>query len=132
MYCVECNKEITPICVSGLEVYPHRPDLYHKYFYKCTKCGNYVGCHPNSKRPLGSIPNKEIKDKRKYIHSILDPLWKDKMISRSELYSQLSKKLGYTYHTGEINNIEEANKIQLVVEKLREEIYNAKGITTKT
>lgn len=55
---------------------PHRPDLKHLNFYRCKECGGYVGCHKGSIRPLGVIPSPEIKNARKHIHALLDPLWR--------------------------------------------------------
>ena len=62
---------------DGKEVYPHRSDLNSLPFWICDRCRNFVGCHHKTKnptRPLGCIPNKEMKNARKHIHNLLDPI----------------------------------------------------------
>ena len=78
LYCVNCKKDIEGILTSGKEIYPHRKDLYNLKFYKCPVCGNYVGCHKGTEKPLGCIPSRELKRYRMSVHDILDPLWKSK------------------------------------------------------
>jgi len=46
--------------VSGDAIYPHRPDLYHRKFYRCQPCGAYVGCHEGTDKPLGRLANAEL------------------------------------------------------------------------
>ena len=79
IYCCGCNKDTAARLTNGEEIYPHRKDLYSLPFWKCDQCGNYVGCHHKTKnqtKPLGCIPTQEIKNIRKKIHTVLDPLWK--------------------------------------------------------
>jgi len=114
IYCCGCGKDVTARLTNGKEVYPHRKDLHKLPFWFCDVCGNFVGCHYKTKDntlPLGCIPTAEIKNYRKNIHSVIDPLWKTKTISRKEVYSFLSKKIGYQYHTAEIRSIAEARKV---------------------
>ena len=62
IYCCECDKDIQPWKCYGSKVYPHRKDLKDKVFYMCGTCENFVGTHKESKKPLGNIANKEIKN----------------------------------------------------------------------
>jgi zinc-finger-containing domain len=122
IFCSGCNKDIEAILTSGLEIYPHRPDLENLPFWKCPTCKNFVGCHhktKNNTRPLGNIPTKELRKARSHIHAILDPIWKTKKMSRSELYFIIEKKLGYPYHTAEIRTIEEARKVYLIIKSIK-------------
>ncbi|MES0444944.1 MAG: zinc-finger-containing protein [Desulfobacterales bacterium] len=121
MYCCGCKTEVDARLTSGEEVYPHRNDLFNLPFWKCDQCGNYVGCHHKTKegtKPLGNIPTKELRDARKHIHEILDPLWKTGKMKRGAIYAELKQVLGYEYHTAEIRTIEEARKVYVVVTKL--------------
>lgn len=108
---------------DGTEIYPHRPDLSALPFWRCDACGNFVGCHhktPNRTQPLGNIPTKEIKEARKHIHRILDPLWMkapDPKAKRREIYAYLSRHLGYQYDTGEIREIDEARTVYTLVKR---------------
>lgn len=121
IYCIKCNKDIEARLTDGKEIYQHRPDLYSIPFWKCDTCKNFVGCHWKSDKPtkpLGNIPTKEVKQIRMKIHSILDPLWKQGKMRRSELYAVLSKELGYTYHTAEIKSVEDGEKIIKLLTKI--------------
>jgi len=117
IYCCKCKKDVHPVCVTGLHIYPHRPDLNHKYFWLCV-CGNYVGCHKDSKCPLGSIPFPSLRDARQLVHAALDPLWKSGPYSRNQLYKKLSRILGWKYHTASIRSVKQANKILKIIENL--------------
>lgn len=72
MTCPYCRAPVPQ--VTGREVYPHRPDLYGKQFYKCTPCDATVGCHPDG-RPLGRLANAELRREKQATHALFDPLW---------------------------------------------------------
>jgi hypothetical protein len=118
IYCCLCKTTEERQLTTGAEIYPHRPDLYDLFFWKCNECQNCVGCHKGTKKPLGNIATKELKRARQEIHKILDPIWKNKQMKRREIYREISKALGYEYHTGEIKTIEEARKIYLIVKSI--------------
>ena len=57
-------------------IYPHRPDLAHKYFWQCAPCDAYVGTHDGTQHSLGTPANKELRRARNILHNqIVDPLW---------------------------------------------------------
>jgi hypothetical protein len=121
IYCCACAKDVPARLTDGSEIYPHRADLHSLPFWKCDACGNFVGCHHKTAertRPLGNIPTKEIRDARKQIHAVLDPLWKTGKLKRRNAYGQLSKRLGREYHTAEIKTIEEAREVYRIVKEL--------------
>lgn len=111
LYCCSCKKKVNAQLTKGSVIYPSRSDLSEKQFYMCPHCGCYVGCHAHSNRPLGCIPNAEIKRARRFIHDLIDPLWKEHGIPRKVVYSYISSQLGYTYHTGETRSIEECRDV---------------------
>lgn len=122
IYCCGCKEKIEAVLTDGREIYPHRKDLFSLPFWKCSKCNNFVGCHHKTKnrtRPLGCIPTVEIKNARKHIHKILDPIWMSGSISRNKLYSKISKKIGWKYHTANIRTIEEARQVYRIILDLR-------------
>ena len=83
--------------MTGKKIYPHRPDLYKKYFYKCDNCGGYVGCHGYTKKPLGTPANAKLRKARGSVHAIIDPLWKaqkSRKDARAVLYKFLAFKMG--------------------------------------
>ena len=114
IYCCGCKQDTEARLTDGSEVYPHRKDLYSLPFWKCDKCGNFVGCHHKTKdrtRPLGCIPTQEIKAARQKIHRVLDPLWQSGKFNRKELYAKITDKFGWRYHTAKIRSVEEAEDI---------------------
>lgn len=98
--CVECNAVAD--LVTGAEIYPRRPDLHHKRFYRCT-CGAYVGCHPGTQIPLGKPAGELTRKARNRAHNAFDILWRRKMRvagckqneARGAAYKWLAKSLGY-------------------------------------
>lgn len=117
IHCCECNRIVEPRLTDGAEVYPHREDLSELPFWICDECGNFVGCHhktDNPTQPLGSIPSRLIKMCRKELHSIIDPMWKNGWISRRNLYKEISRRVGWEYHTGNVNSEDEADQVKTV------------------
>lgn len=99
-------KVICPYCgndaewVSNDEVYGKKyGDSY--MIYLCRPCNAYVGCHENTRKPLGTMANKILRDLRQRAHAHFDPIWKSGRMSRKKAYELLSKKLGREIHIGE-------------------------------
>lgn len=125
IYCCTCKKDIDCKFVKGNVVYPHRPDLAEKNFYICPKCKQYIGCHPNTNRPLGVIPTQEMKKARMIIHGLIDPLWKKGIISRGKLYRLIAKELGIKqYHTGWTRSIGQCRQVYRAASKIIKELKN--------
>lgn len=121
IFCCNCSDEVEARLTTGKEIYPHRRDLYKKNIWKCDQCGGYVGCHDKSNeptKPLGVIPNEEIKKARIHLHSLIDPPWRNKKVKRGKIYAMISKELGYNYHTAEVKCIKEARRIYRTVKDL--------------
>ncbi len=126
IFCCACQCEVECRLTNGAEVYRHRSDLSTRLFWKHDKCGNFVGCHDkstdNKLKPLGCVPTQQIKDWRKKIHAVLDPLWRGGSIDRKKLYRIISQQMGpgYCYHTAEIRSVDEARRVLEIVNKIRE------------
>ena len=121
IYCCGCQAKVKARLTDGEEIYPHREDLYPLPFWKCDDCGNYVGCHHKTNdrtRPLGNIPTPEIREARKHIHAILDPLWQSGKMGRKKIYALLTEKMGWKYHTAKIKSVEEARKVYAAVKEI--------------
>lgn len=117
LQCINCNKNVEAKLVTGDVIYPHRPDLKNRNFYKCPFCGEYVGCHPNTTKPLGCIPSKELRQARIKVHDKLDILWKSGKHKRAEIYKTLSEHFGYKYHNGNTKTVAECEEAIQVLEK---------------
>jgi len=106
MVCTHCQGNT--VLVGGEEIYPHRPDLFDRYFWLCRLCEAWVGCHraqkqvnakgkevwSNGAMPLGSVANKELRALRHRVHALFDPIWKSGAKTRVEAYDWLSGVLG--------------------------------------
>ncbi|QHS11400.1 hypothetical protein GT972_02610 [Sinimarinibacterium sp. NLF-5-8] len=123
MWCCGCDKPVIARLTDGSEVYPRRPDLADLPFWKCDACQNYVGCHHqtrNRTKPLGAIPSPEIRNARKHIHAILDPMWKSGQWKRKLLYERISFELGYEYHTAHLRSLDEARTVYRIIKRMRQ------------
>ena len=92
MKCDYCGNSAA--LVDGSVIYPHRPDLYHKWFYRCEPCGAFVGCHPNTKSALGRLANAELRKAKMAAHAAFDPIWKSGKKRRGSAYAWLADQLG--------------------------------------
>lgn len=92
--CNYCENEAK--LVTGEVIYPHRSDLFHKYFWHCGPCNAYVGTHQHSKehKPLGRLADAALREKKKTAHSVFDPLWRGGAMSRKQAYRWLAGQLG--------------------------------------
>ncbi|MHA2782615.1 zinc-finger-containing protein [Vibrio harveyi] len=126
IYCCGCGTETNARLTNGGEIYPHRIDLADLPFWICDTCKNFVGCHHKTNKPttpLGIIATPEIKNARKHIHALMDPLWKSGKIKRGKLYAMLSERIGKTYHTGEIRTLSDARLVYKHIQEIGKEIY---------
>ena len=111
IFCCGCQTNVSARLTTGKEVYRHRPDLASLPFWKCDGCGNTVGCHHKTKNrtaPLGYIPTPELKEARKQLHALIDPIWQSGKMGRRELYEAISREVGWNYHTAKTRTMEEA------------------------
>lgn len=108
-------KVICPQCgnpapwVENKEMYGKNYGKSYMCYY-CKDCDTYVGCHQNTRQPLGTMATRELREWRKKVHAKIDPLWKSGKYSRKAVYSIITRKLGYQYHTGE-SDIETCKKV---------------------
>lgn len=89
--CAECGQEGS--LVSGRVIYPRRPDLAQKSFYRCS-CGAYCGCHPGTVNPLGTMAGPKTRAARSSAHHHFDLLWQCEIMTRKEAYRWLGQTLG--------------------------------------
>ena len=107
MKCPYCNKEAK--WVENKEIYGKNYGKSYMCWY-CKDCEAYVGCHNNTKAPLGTMANKELREWRMKAHDKIDPLWKNGKMKRNQVYSLLKQKFGKEVHIGE-SDIEMCKKI---------------------
>ena len=98
MDCPYCNNPAK--WVNNEEIYGKRYGKSYKAYY-CKPCNAYVGCHNNTRKPLGIMATKEMRDWRIKVHELVDKLWKDGYWSRGKVYSKLHDFYGRHIHMGE-------------------------------
>jgi len=79
--------------------------------WTCSKypsCDTYVGCHPGTTRPLGTLAGGELRSIRKQAHRAFDWAWKHGGMTRSGAYGLLSEKLSLPEDEAHIAMMDEA------------------------
>lgn len=107
MRCPYCNKQSE--WIPNEKIYGKRYGKSYMCYY-CVYCGAYVGCHNNTKQPLGTMANAELRTWRIKAHDSIDCYWKSGKMRRQEVYSRLKELLGKEIHIGEAD-IEMCKKI---------------------
>lgn len=118
VYCPYCRNRAE--LVNGDVIYPRRPDLHDKLLYSCKPCDAYVGCHPGTDKPLGTLANADLRRARMAVHSVLDPLWKTGRFTRKGAYAWLSKQMNmnkYDCHTAKFDMAQCEKAIAILTEK---------------
>ncbi len=86
-------------CRSPVKLINNR-EIYGKeygqwpYLYACTGCDAYVGLHPKTDIPLGTLANASLRDARNQNKALFLALSKDRGWSRRQAYRWLSQQLG--------------------------------------
>ena len=102
MNCPYCNKKAK--WGENKEIYGRNYGKSYMCYY-CKDCNAYVGCHNNTRKPLGTMANAELRKWRMLAHAHFDPVWKGGQVSRKEAY-----KLIGNIHIGE-SSIEQCKEI---------------------
>lgn len=90
--------------------------------YVCSKypaCDSYVGVKSGTKLPLGTLANRELRQKRIQTHHIFDQLWKRKIFTRSQAYLWASDRLGLPMQETHIGRFSTYMCDQLAAESLK-------------
>lgn len=88
MHCPYCN-EVAEFLTSK-EFYGRD---YGTNIYVCKPCDAYVGTNGNTKKALGTLAKRELRELRKRAHFLFDPLWRQKKMTRNEAYKWLQKNM---------------------------------------
>ncbi len=82
-------------------VFTSNAEIYGKEYgqgkcYLCRNCRAFVGVHPGSEIPLGTLANDELRQYRKEAHYWFDQIWRKprKIATRHGAYGMLAKHLG--------------------------------------
>ena len=98
MICPYCKTEAN--WVENKEIYGRN---YGKSYmcWLCPKCEAYVGCHNNTREPLGTLANKELREWRIKAHEVIDVYWKELDYTRKQVYDILREYYGCDIHVAE-------------------------------
>ena len=67
------------------------------HLYVCTRwpdCDSYVTAHKNTLLPMGSLANRDLRNKRIHAHHAFDQLWKSGRMTKKEAYRWLQMQFG--------------------------------------
>ena len=95
--CPKCGKE-APWVENKMRYGRNFGKSYMCYY--CSPCGTYVGCHQNTRKPLGTMADNYTIKLRRNAHHNFDKIWKSGKVSRKEAYRLLKEKFGIE-HFGE-------------------------------
>lgn len=90
--CPYCERDAE--LATGAVIYPRRPDLDHKLFWRCQPCDAYIGCHPGTSTPMGRMANADLRQAKQNAHAWFDRIWMSREMSRKKAYRWLADELG--------------------------------------
>jgi|SRR5438128_3340294 len=80
--------------INNSEIYNGREYGDWPYAYYCKLCDAYVGLHPGTDIPLGTLASKVLREARKSSKTSFTKLYKTYKWGREEAYHWLAEKLG--------------------------------------
>lgn len=130
MFCVNCQKQVVPEIVSGIDIYGPLFAFKGALYCQCPYCGNF-GEHGTP--PYEIIPTFRLRRAYNYIDSILDLIWMQKRMPQAEILSRMADLMyggKCAYRTHNIQNYEEACRAYRLVKELKKEVFtNAQTVT---
>ena len=57
-------------------------------------CDSYVNAHKDSKRPMGTLANSELRNRRILAHRALAKIWENGVMTKEQAYKWLQGKFG--------------------------------------
>ncbi len=110
-----------PYC--GARAYLRPASIVRKYappedeVYVCARypaCDAYVSAHRGSHLPMGTLADKQLREKRRQAHLAMNRLWEKGFMSRKEAYRWLQVQLGLPEEDAHIGNFSEYRCEQVV------------------
>lgn len=90
-----------PYCKGKVSVVDNKTIYGRQYgkwpfAYKCetAECDSYVGIHPKTDIPLGTMANKATRSARKMAKAVFAPKWESGDMTKDEAYAWLAGELG--------------------------------------
>ncbi|WP_087864096.1 zinc-finger-containing protein [Comamonas thiooxydans] len=91
---------VCPHCCSAVEIVGNE-EIYGKPYgkypwaYRCKSytCDSYVGMHPFTNIPLGTLANRTLREARKRVKEQFNPIWQGRLTSRRNCYEALARAM---------------------------------------
>lgn len=91
-FCRYCHSAVK--LVNNIEIYRRRSYGDWPYAYLCSGCRAYVGLHPDTDLPLGTLADKPTRDARNDCKKTFERIFKEHHMTRKEAYGWLAEQLG--------------------------------------
>lgn len=94
-----------PHCQSKDIKVAHHDEIYGKAYgewpwaYLCTSCRAYVGMHPFTNIPLGTLADTPLRKARNDCKKPFEQLWQSGQMTREQAYAGLAAHMGLTSET---------------------------------
>ena len=91
--------------------------------YVCSnypKCDAYVGVHPGTRIPKGTLADQELRKKRMLAHQIFDQIWLRGILSRPDAYHWMADKFCLSDEQAHKQADERGQEAQMQQEELSE------------
>lgn len=105
------------------------PDRY-LWLCDCTASLHYVGCHPGTTDPLGTLADRGLRNLRRIVHDWLDPIWKVGKVPRSVVYAWLARQMGIDRETCHVAHFDRAACFAALA-ALKAHPYHARRLATR-
>ena len=84
------------IMLGKLCPYCHVPTRLDCGFWECPSCMARVECHPGTTAAMGFVANDALRKERNKVHDVMDRLWINGGMKRSDVYYQLRQEMKLT------------------------------------
>ncbi len=92
---VECHYCQSPVSIAKNSAIYGREYGEWPWVYVCESslCRAYIGMHPFTAIPLGTLANQELRNARKECKPAFNHIWQSGLMTRTEAYQWLAKQL---------------------------------------
>ncbi len=118
------NKVICPYCgerakcINSKDFYSDKSD--YGMMYVCYDCDARISCHPNTRKPKGTMADKDLRELRKKVHREFDNRCRILDIKKNAGYAWLEKETGIR-HIAE-TTIEDCNMVIMRFKKEKKNV----------